>query len=315
MASDGEKGDMQRVLVMGSANADLLLAAPKLPVAGETVLGGSFRIAPGGKGANQAIAAARAGAPVTFLAAIGSDAFGAEALAGWKHEGIETEQVFVKPGPTGVALIVTDAAGRNQIAVAPGANSLLSADDIGEIPETVWRSARIFVTQGESPPAAVRAGLKRAREFGLVTIVNLAPYSTELAFACRDLADYLIGNEGEMAAHVGLAEWPAEPSAEQIRGWLAKTSATLVTTLGEKGYWLAGGPEVSPRIDAEPALRVKVADTVGAGDAFVGVFAAALAAGLEPEQAARRANRAAALACTRPGADPPRREEIDAGKA
>ncbi|HVJ82412.1 MAG TPA: PfkB family carbohydrate kinase, partial [Planctomycetia bacterium] len=278
------------------------------------VLGGAFRVAPGGKGANQAIAAARAGATVTFLAAVGSDGYGADFTTAWRSEGIDVSRVLVKPGPSGVALIVTDAEGRNQIAVAPGANALLAPADVAAVPPETWRSGGAFVVQGESPPDTVHAALGRARAGGMTTIVNLAPYSVELAEAARGMTDYLIGNEGEMAAFFGLEEWPEAPSDHQVKVWLAKANATLVTTLGEKGYWLAMGPAESPRTFAAPAPRVLVADSVGAGDAFVGVFAAALAAGLEPARAAARANCAAALACTRPGADPPRREEIDAAE-
>ncbi len=338
-----EKG----IVVLGSSNTDLVIRGPRLPKPGETVLGGAFYRAAGGKGANQAVAAARASdREVTFIAAVGDDDFGRDAIEAFRHDGIDTRYVRVVPGEaSGVALILVDEAGENMISVASGANSALRPEDIDAVPDEVFERSAVFLASLESPWPAVRRGLQRARSAGLTTILNPAPApaTPELIDAeAMTWIDILTPNEGEAASLVdvphdaeddrqrhakgceekagtarpasgkGAGRSEAEPAAVRLGRTLCQRGCrACIVTLGPRGSLLVANEGASWQ--EVPARRVDAVDATGAGDAFNGALAAALAAGFPLDEAAQWANTAAAISVTRHGAQPslPHRDEID----
>jgi ribokinase len=287
----------ERVIVVGSINADLVVRAERLPAAGETVTGGRFAHHGGGKGANQAVAAARLGAAVTMAGAVGDDDLGAEALAVLEREGIDVAAVRRLEGEaTGVALIVVDAAGENQIAVASGANARLGAEV-----EAVVRAAGegVVLLGHEVPEAAVLAGARAAR--GPI-VLNPAP-ARPLPDALLALGPVLTPNAGE-ARELGGAR---EPEAA-ARVLAARTGAPVLVTLGARGVLVVDGNAA----ETIAAPSVDVVDATGAGDAFNGALAAELAAGRPLRDAAALAVRAASLSTRVAGAREgmPRRDEL-----
>jgi ribokinase len=288
-----------RVLVVGSANVDFTVSLARLPRPGETVSEGTLLVARGGKGANQAVAARRLGAEVRLLGCVGDDASGREIRQALAAEGIGVDGLATTAdAATGTALIVVDAEGRNQIAVAPGANRRLSASDVDRrADDFAW--AEVVVCSLEVPLAAARRALEQARERGALTILNPAPLPDRgLDFLA--LADYVTPNEGEAARLTGLSLTgpdDAAPVADAIR---ALGAHHAVLTLGAGGA-LARGPDGGCHA---PGFAITAVDTTGAGDAFNGALAVALAARRELADALRFANAAAALACTRRGAQP-----------
>jgi len=318
---------MPRILVLGSSNIDLVLRGDRLPRPGETVLGTEYFQAFGGKGANQAVAAARAGAEVTFLAAVGDDAFGKQAMDRYRNEDIKID--FIKTIPntsTGVALILVDAAGQNMISVYPGANHSITPADIAALPQGLFVERDVFVSQLETPVETVRAAMARARAAGMITILNSAPIQPALESAAifRNV-DILIANELEIKELTGIDVHDHASAYEaliQTAKCLGPTNC--VFTLGERGCIVAMATRPD-RICHYPAIPVNVVDCVAAGDAFVGALACYLAQILarDPdklwhskyslEEAAAWANHAAAISVTRLGAQPslPYREEID----
>jgi ribokinase len=300
---------LKNVLVVGSSNTDMIIRVPRIPKPGETVLGGAFSMAPGGKGANQAVAAARAGGRATFVARVGDDLFGERALANFEADGIDTRFVFRSPGaPSGIALITVDDRGENSISVASGANALLSAADI-ERAGDAFGSADIVLLQLESPLDAVEAAVRKAGEKGIPVILNPAP--------ARPLADDLVNrvavltpneHEAELLAGVPVRdERGAREAAARLR---ARGPAAVVVTLGERGAY-ASSREFEGLV---PAFKVVPVDTTAAGDVFNGALAAALAGKAPLAEALRFASAAAAISVTRPGAQPsaPTRAEIEA---
>lgn len=301
------------VIVLGSANVDLAIRGPRLPRPGETVLGGEFLRSGGGKGANQAVAAARAARqPVTLIAALGDDALGKETRQALGRENLRLEHVRTVAGAaTGVALILVDAAGENLISVASGANARLTPADVDAVPASAFNAAAVFLTSLETPLATVRRGLERAKAAGLTTILNPAPACREIAspeFAA--LVDVLTPNETEAAQLTGVSPTAGAPP-QALAECLAKLGyAVSVLTLGSAGC-LVHQENQSVHL---PAIAVNAVDATGAGDAFNGALAVALAEGRDLLDAVGWANRAAALAVTVAGAQPslPTRDEIDA---
>ena len=303
-----------RIIVLGSVNADLVVQSPKLPSAGETVLGGEFYQAGGGKGANQAVAAARlCSIPVGFIAAVGNDAFGREAIKSFRRENLVTSQVRMIDGqPTGVALIMVDAGGQNQISVASGANALLTPDDIDAIDEAFFAEASIFVACLESPFETVLDGLRRAKAAGLTTILNPAPACEAVASQeVLSLVDVLTPNETEATLISG---WDTMDDLEDVCIWCEQLeqrgSRRLIITRGERGCILKD-EFADPCLSA--AYQVEAVDSTAAGDCFNGALAVALAEEKSLLEATRFAQAAAALSVTKRGAIPslPSRAEVD----
>lgn len=305
------------IVVIGSLNADLVVRTPAIPRPGETVIGRDFAVHPGGKGANQAVAAARAGGRVAMFGRVGADAFGEGLRAGLGRDGVDAAGVVVDPqAPTGVALICVDDRGENAIVVAPGANHRVGREDVARA-RGALEAAGCLVLQLEIPPDAVALAVAEAARAGVPVILNPAPAPPPDYPRERLLAGVAVvtPNEHEAAALAGLeppgaaADLPAfaEAAARRIAGWGPRH---VVITLGSHGaYWWDAAAGRGLRV---PAFAVEPVDTTAAGDAFTGALAVALAEGRPFEQALRFAAAAGALAVTRAGAQPslPRREEI-----
>jgi ribokinase len=309
-------GRPERVVVVGSVNTDLVVRVRRLPRPGETLLGGEYYEAAGGKGANQAVAAARAAqTPVTFVAAVGDDAYGRQALSGLARENLDTRWIKVVPAAhSGVALIMVAEGGENSIAVASGANLALSPADIDALPDDLFANAGVLLTCLESPLATVEQALRRAKNAGLLTVLNPAP-AGELVerLDLLSLADVLTPNEGEAALLTGLdcggaAGWDA--AIERLR---QLGCPRCVITLGGRGCVVLDDGLSGEGTVEIAGQRVKAIDATAAGDAFNGALAVALAEGRTLVEAAQWANRAAAISVTRRGAQPslPNRDEID----
>ena len=279
------------------------MALPRLPTAGETVTNGTLLVNYGGKGANQAVAARRLGAEVRLISCVGDDASGRAVRAALTAEGVGTAGVATdKAAATGTALILVDREGRNQIAVAPGANRALTVEHTRERGDDfAW--AEVLVASCEVPLATVRCALELARRRGIPTILNPAPVP-DVGLDFLELVDYLTPNAGEAARLSGIAGEAAAAAALRARG-----PRYVVVTLGERGVLACGeGPP-----HHVPAFPVDAIDTTAAGDAFNGALAVALTEGRQLGAALRFASAAAAIACTRRGAQPslPTREEAE----
>jgi len=294
---------MVRVLVVGSANVDFTVALERLPEPGETVSEGTLLVARGGKGANQAVAARRLGAEVRLIACVGDDASGRDVRAGLVSEGIGVGGVVTTIGvATGTALILVDHVGRNQIGVAPGANRTLAAAQVHERAEDfAW--ADVVVASCEIPLECVTAALTLARQQQATTILNPAPVP-RAPLERLDLVDYLTPNAGEAARLSGVAD-EAAAAGELVR----RGAGNVIVTLGEAGA-LCRGQAGTRRVRG---VKIEAVDTTAAGDAFNGALAVALAERRDIVSALRFANAAAALACTKRGAQPslPLRAEVD----
>ena len=288
------------VAILGIFVADLAFRAGRMPAVGETIAGSGFKMGPGGKGSNQAVAAARAGAPVTFISKIGNDAFGAIALDTWRAEGISARVAQMEDQPTGAAFIyVNETSGENAIIVVPGAAATISAADVDAAADAI-REAAVFITQLEQPVAAAKRGLEIARAAGVITIFNPAP-AEAFDDALYPLCDYVTPNESEAAFLTGIAVTDLASARKAGDAFLAKGVGTALITLGEAGALLhsrAGSVHV-PAVSAGP-----VVETAGAGDAFNGGFAAALARGADPIEAARFGCAVAGISVTRAGTAP-----------
>jgi len=281
---------MSRVVVVGSINVDLVVTADHLPHPGETVLGGRYARYFGGKGANQAVAAARAGASVIMVGAVGSDRFGDESLEALASEGVDVSRVRRVDWPTGVAIIAVAADGENQIVVAPGANALVSTDDAALA--GLSPSGGVVVTGLEIAMATVVQAVSAAGRLGMTAIINPAP-ARQLPAELLAYGPILTPNEAELLAATGAA------SVDEALDALARAGAPrVVVTRGASGALLADGAR---RIDF-PAHAVQVIDSTGAGDTFSGVLAAWLADGRPLLDATAAATAAAGLSVSRPGA-------------
>jgi ribokinase len=304
------------VSIMGIFVADLAFLTPRLPVWGETVLGSRFRTGPGGKGSNQSVAAARLGGKVAFISKLGRDTFGNMARELYRTEGIDTSFVFESEADaTGGAAIIVDEAGENAIVVVAGAAEKLSAEEVTLAETLIGRSA-VFMTQLELPLTIVKHGLALARGLRTTTVLNPAP-AAPLSDELLSLADYLTPNETEAEALTGRKIATLEDAKAAADLLLARGTGTVVLTLGARGA-LIRNREISQHVPAVDAGAV--VDTTGAGDAFNGGFAVALAEGRKLVESVRFACAVAGLSVTRPGTAPsmPKRTEVDAlmaGKA
>ena len=297
-----------RIAVVGSLNMDLVARVPRIPRPGETLIGGEFRSVPGGKGANQAVAAARLGATVTMVGRVGQDAFAGPLRANLAAAGIE--HTFVSSdaaAATGVALIVVAADGENSIVVAPGVNMRLAPADV-EAATAVIAGADALLLQLEIPLAAVIQAAQIAHAHGVRVILNPAP-ARSLPGELLALVDVLIPNESETALLTGLPVDNQTVAATAAATLLSLGVGNVILTLGERGAMLAQ----SGTVEFFPAFEVVPVDTTAAGDAFVGGFAVALAEGKSLATAVRWGNGAGGLAATKLGSQPslPTRQDLE----
>jgi len=301
---------MPDILVVGSLNMDLIVRTPRLPAPGETILGTQFSTAPGGKGANQAVAAAKLGAPVKMIGRVGADDFGKALRSHLNAVGVDTQYVTQDTeAATGIASIWVDDKGQNSIIVAPGANARVARADI-DAAAVAFRDARIVVAQLEIPLETVQYAFQLARKNNCLTILNPAP-AQPLSRKILEQCDVVIPNEMETAQLTGMDAHDLE-SAQNAANVLKQMGARRVlVTLGDKGALFLDGDAPAQPI---PPFRVQAVDTTAAGDAFVGALAAALARDKDWTTSLREASAAGALAATKLGAQPslPTRAELDA---
>jgi len=298
------------IVILGVFVADTAYRAARQPKMGETIIGSSFKLGPGGKGSNQAVAAGKLGADVSFLTRLGVDAFADMAKAAWRDAGVKAAVIDTPDSYTGAAYIFIDeSTGNNAIIVSPGAAMLITPADI-EAHADLIRKAGVFVTQLEQPIDAALKALQIARAGGTTTILNPAPAAT-LPDAIFGLCDYVTPNETEAEELTGIKVDSVDGARKAADALLAKGAGTALITLGERGALLHGNgvSELVPAIDAG-----LVVETTGAGDAFNGGFAAALARGMAPPEAVRFACAVAGISVTRPGTAPsmPTLAEVEA---
>jgi len=298
----------QNIIVVGSSNTDMIIKLDRIPRPGETILGGEFFTAAGGKGANQAVSAARAGGRVTFIARVGLDMFGDNTVKGFKKEGINTDHVLRDTSsPSGVALIFVAKDGENSIAVAGGANSNLSPEDISNAREII-SSANLLVMQLETPLETVQAADDLAVKGGVQVILNPAPACSLPDELLRNIS-IITPNETEAELLTGIKVDDNKSASKAADILLARGVKTVIITLGSRGAFVVG--EGIRKL--VPGFRVNAVDTTAAGDTFNGALAVALVEGIALEEAVRFANATAALSVTRMGAQSsvPVRMEIE----
>ncbi len=285
------------VLVVGSANMDMVVSTSRFPRPGETVLGRSFAMFPGGKGANQAVACAKLGGNVTFIGRMGKDVFRDRLFASMRNDGVKLRRVTIDPSlPTGIAVITVDSTGQNQIMVASGSNMALLPADIDRH-KTAFGEARVLLVQLETPLPAVQRAVALAKQKKLTVILNPAP-ARRLPKSLLTMVDYLTPNENELSVLSGLPVHGLASAERAARKLMAGGVSSVIVTLGAKGCMAvtARGSRIFP------SYKVHAVDTTAAGDAFNGALAFGLAAGLSLEAAVPFANGVAALSVTRMGA-------------
>ena len=296
-----------KIVVVGSSNTDMVVKLSRLPKAGETIIGGTFAMAAGGKGANQAVAAARAGGEVTFISKVGDDLFGKQAIAGFTKEGLNTRFVGTEPGAaSGIALILVDDHGENSIGVASGANAEIRPSDV-EGAKAIISAADILLAQLEIPLPTVEAAIHLAAKAGVRLILNPAP-AQSLSLSLFRLISFITPNETEAEALTGIRISDERSAAEASQVLMSRGVGAVIITLGSRGAYLAdanGGRFLR-------AFSVHPVDTTAAGDVFSGALAVPLGEKANLDEAVRFANAAAALSVTKLGAQPsvPYREEI-----
>jgi ribokinase len=296
------------IVVVGSSNTDMIIRVPRIPRAGETLLGGEFFTAAGGKGANQAVGAARAGGKVALIARVGRDTFGDQAIAGLLRDGIDVSRVFRdKLTASGVALIFVAKDGENSIAVAGGANAKLSPSDVKKAAGVI-RSAALLVAQLETPLATVTAAVELAAKAGVPVILNPAP-ARPLPNSLLKRISILTPNETEAELLTGIKVTDAAAAAKACSKLRSRGVGIVILTLGKRGAFLADAN--GQRL--VPGFKVKTVDSTAAGDIFNGALSVALAEGKAVLDAVRFASAAAALSVTRLGAQPsaPSRADIE----
>lgn len=296
------------IIVVGSSNTDMIIKLARIPRPGETILGGDFVTAAGGKGANQAVGAARAGGQVTFIARVGQDMLGKQAVAGFIKHGIYVDYVFRDPSaPSGVALIFVAKDGENSIAVAGGANAKLSPADVKKA-KAAFAGASVLVMQLETPLETVQAAADLAAKAGVCVILNPAP-AQPLPDKLLNRVSILTPNETEAELLTGIAVTDDASAALAAAKLRARGVQTVIITLGARGAHVA----TASGEQLVPGFKVKAVDTTAAGDVFNGALAVAMAEGKPLELAVRFANAAAAISVTRLGAQPsaPTRREIE----
>ena len=301
---------MGSVVILGVFVADTAYRAARQPRMGETILGRSFVLGPGGKGSNQAVAAAMAGAEVHFISRLGRDAFGDIALATWQKAGVHPAVTQHEDSYTGAAYIfIEDGTGNNAIIISPGAAAEISTLDVDRNAGLI-RGAAVFVTHLEQPIAVALHGLKLARGAGVTTILNPAP-AADLPEGMLGFCDYVTPNESEAEALTGVAVTSVDDALVAARVLRQKGAGAAIITLGEKGALFHDGTRT---VHVPPFYAGPVVETTGAGDAFTGGFAAALSEGMDPVQAVRFGAATAGISVTRAGTAPsmPSRAEIEA---
>ena len=284
------------VVVFGSINMDLVVQTPRLPVPGETLAGHTFFTAPGGKGANQAVAAARLGIPTRMVGRVGDDVFADALRSSLQQYGVDTRHVAVSPGPSGVAAIAVDDAAENTIVIVAGANGLVGDEDLARL-DLALDGAEVLLLQLEVPLAAVVEAARRARARGVTVLLDPAP-AQPLPPELYHLADIVTPNEGEAAMLTGFAVRDEADAARAAQELIARGAGSAIVKLGARGaYWAdqAGGRLF-------PTFPVEAIDSVAAGDAFNGALAAALSLHMAREQAMRWALAGGALSVTKRGA-------------
>lgn len=296
------------ITVFGSINMDLIATTPRLPKPGETLAGTGFSTAAGGKGANQALAATRAGAKVKMAGAVGSDAFATDAVALMKQAGTVLSAVKLADEATGTAHILVGGDGENVIIVVAGANGRVTEQDGIAAVEAMAKDDTL-VLQLEIPAASIEAALSAAKKAGIRSLINIAPLTPEAARLGR-MADIVVANETEFELLAGKSGLGTDERIAEMRRLHDETGQTIIVTLGAEGVVaLRDGT-----IHTARGLKIEPVDTVGAGDTFCGYLAASLDAGLDFEKALRRAAVAGSLACLKPGAQPaiPLAAEVEA---
>ena len=297
---------MSNIIVVGSLNADLVVRAPRFPQPGETISGEDLKIIPGGKGANQSVAAARQGASVAMVGRVGNDSFGPELINNLKHNGVDTAHVQIdSEAATGTATIIVDANGQNSIVLSPGGNGRVSPADLNTVS---FSDYKLLLLQLEIPLEPVLAAAKRAKEKGLRVLLNPAPART-LPDELIALPDFIVPNEGELSLLTNQPVQDLTSAENAARALLAQGAQTVIVTLGANGALIVNR-EVTKHI---PAFQVDVVDTTAAGDAFIGGFASALLQNKPLGEAVRSGCACGALAATKFGAQPsmPTKEEVE----
>ncbi|BAZ37460.1 ribokinase [Calothrix sp. NIES-4101] len=288
------------VIVFGSINIDLVATAPRLPVAGETLMGRDFFKAPGGKGANQAVAVARLGITTYMIGRVGAHSFGAELITSLQNSGVRTENVSIEAtASSGVAVIIVDDTGENQIIVIPGANGLVDKEDVERLSNLLPR-AKALLLQFEVPMATVVAAARAAHQAGVKVILDPAPVQLDVPEELYSLVDIMTPNEVEARQLVGFPVEDKESAAKAAEILLARGVKCAIIKLGAKGVYCASDKECF----FIPAFPVQAIDTTAAGDAFSGGLAAAIASDLSLHDCVTWGAAAGAIAATKPGAQP-----------